>query len=50
MPSSFDSMLLGLVLLMQPGVDDRVAVSDLTACTRMDHHFLGGFVHRQELA
>ena len=43
-------LLLRLVLLVQAGVDDLVAVGDLVARTRMDHHLLGGFMHRQQLA
>ena len=43
-------LLLRLVLLVQSGVDDLVAVGDLTTRARMNHHFLGGLVHGQQLA
>ena len=43
-------LLLGLVLLVQAGVDDVVAAGDLVADARVHHHLLGGLVHREQLA
>ena len=50
MLSSVGQHLLGLVLLLQAGVDDLVALGRLVAHARMDHHLLGGLVHGQQLA
>ena len=43
-------MFLGVVLLEETGVDDDVAAVDLLADPGVDDHFLGGLVHREELA
>ncbi len=50
MPLQLRQLLLGLVLFLQPGVDDGVAVGDLMARAWMDDHLLGGLVHGQQLA
>ena len=50
MLSSLDSCFFRLVLLLQAGVDDRIAVGHFAPGTRMNHHLLGGLMHRQQLA
>jgi hypothetical protein len=38
------------VLLLKPGVHDRVTVGHVTPRPRVDHHLLGRLVHREQLA
>ncbi len=48
--SMLRQQLLGVVLFFQPGIDDRIAGIEFAAHTGMHHHFLGRFMHGQQLA
>ena len=43
-------LLLRVMLLFQPSIDDLVAIAQLAPRARMNHHLLGRLVHRQQLA
>src|ERR1700722_5334466 len=43
-------LLLRVMLLFQPSIDDLVAIAQLAPRARMNHHLLGRLVHRPQLA